>query len=540
MATFLLLWKDNMAAISTAYTPSDLSDTEFKIMFNGSAFFLKINDKINRYTLKQDAGCAVVVISEFHNQNLSSKAVTFESEIHDPSAQQKLTEYTQKHRRQLEFLVQTHLSSKLCEVIKDSDIDVNVAHQSGTTLLHVMAHNFVSKPLLNLLSERHRRSPFNVMNKDKRGDLPIHVAARTGNQPMIHWLLSVGDKKQLRVVNNNGDNALHCAAQYYSEFGGQAFLIIFRRAPELVIMPNHDGIWPFDVMYEDLITVSVVHQLEELVDNIVDKKDDSISRNSEENESRLGRLLACAKTYRSLLQTSQQSPVQTTNPTKSHRLNYFYELTKEALQALKKETYSREVSTPVISFKILSKVVSQAIQAGEVKHTTSYMRSLLCCSVCLGNHNLTSRLLEGEADPNIADFNGKTPLMHAVIKKDPTLVIMLINKEADVFLLERQNNSALFYAFRGNKAGARNNEWQIILLDKAVDQAIAKKQKGLVVSSEDSFLTFLVKYGNLDQVKRFVQALAIGSSDIEFTAALDVAIELNLVNMSNYLISINT
>ncbi len=73
-------------------------------------------------------------------------------------------------------------------------------------------HEAVKKGDLKLVSELLKKSPELVNVKDKRGNIPLHLAAKTVNIKVLEMLIRRGSK--LNISNNSGYTPLHYAAYY--------------------------------------------------------------------------------------------------------------------------------------------------------------------------------------------------------------------------------------------------------------------------------------------------------------------------------------
>ncbi|GEN72902.1 ankyrin repeat domain-containing protein [Chryseobacterium lathyri] len=70
----------------------------------------------------------------------------------------------------------------------------------------------------------------------------------------------------------------------------------------------------------------------------------------------------------------------------------------------------------------------------------------LTASVFKGDKNLTQKLLENKADPNIADTNGITPLIYAVQSQNKEIVELLLKNKANKTLSDKQGKTIFEYA----------------------------------------------------------------------------------------------
>ena len=73
-------------------------------------------------------------------------------------------------------------------------------------------------------------------------------------------------------------------------------------------------------------------------------------------------------------------------------------------------------------------------------------KTALCCSVRNKNHRLMKMLLEGGANPNLADMEKKSPLHLAFRQKDLKGIFLLVDFKADLNVGDSNNNTPLFFA----------------------------------------------------------------------------------------------
>lgn len=76
----------------------------------------------------------------------------------------------------------------------------------------------------------------------------------------------------------------------------------------------------------------------------------------------------------------------------------------------------------------------------------SPMGTALSAACFKGDLSLVTLLLENEANPNIADQNGTTPLIYAVMAKNEELVDVLLKYKATKTNVDKNNMSAMDYA----------------------------------------------------------------------------------------------
>lgn len=70
----------------------------------------------------------------------------------------------------------------------------------------------------------------------------------------------------------------------------------------------------------------------------------------------------------------------------------------------------------------------------------------LTASVFKGDKNLTQKLLQNKADPNITNTGGITPLMYAIQSQNKEMVELLLKNKADKTLADKQGKTVFEYA----------------------------------------------------------------------------------------------
>lgn len=70
----------------------------------------------------------------------------------------------------------------------------------------------------------------------------------------------------------------------------------------------------------------------------------------------------------------------------------------------------------------------------------------LTASVFKGDRNLTQKLLQNNADPNVASSSGVTPLIYAVQSQNKEMVELLLKNKANKTLSDKQGKTVFEYA----------------------------------------------------------------------------------------------
>lgn len=74
----------------------------------------------------------------------------------------------------------------------------------------------------------------------------------------------------------------------------------------------------------------------------------------------------------------------------------------------------------------------------------------LTASVFKGDRNITQKLLQNNADPNIGNTSGVTPLMYAVQNQNKEMVELLLKNKADKKQSDKQGKTVFEYALLSN------------------------------------------------------------------------------------------
>lgn len=95
---------------------------------------------------------------------------------------------------------------RLVRLLLEYNVDVNAVDNLGNTVLHTVASIKTRDPTAVEILKTNRA---NVNIKNKEGDTPLHIAARTGNYKMVRVLIDHGAHTECK--NHQGYNALHVA-----------------------------------------------------------------------------------------------------------------------------------------------------------------------------------------------------------------------------------------------------------------------------------------------------------------------------------------
>ncbi|QHT65217.1 ankyrin repeat domain-containing protein [Rhodocytophaga rosea] len=87
-------------------------------------------------------------------------------------------------------------------------------------------------------------------------------------------------------------------------------------------------------------------------------------------------------------------------------------------------------------------------------------RTALYIAVCADNYEMTKVLLAHQANPDIQDGDGWTPLMDAVFHTNKPMIELLLSHKANISLRDKENKTAL------EMAKSANNQEIISLLNQ--------------------------------------------------------------------------
>ncbi|MCP1298169.1 ankyrin repeat domain-containing protein [Chryseobacterium sp. S0630] len=94
-------------------------------------------------------------------------------------------------------------------------------------------------------------------------------------------------------------------------------------------------------------------------------------------------------------------------------------------------------NTPVAEF-LIPRVKNRNYASGE--------GTALTASVFKGDKNLTQKLLQNKADPNVGNSSGVTPLIYAVQSQNKEMVELLLKNKANKTLSDKQGKTVFEYA----------------------------------------------------------------------------------------------
>jgi hypothetical protein len=84
-------------------------------------------------------------------------------------------------------------------------------------------------------------------------------------------------------------------------------------------------------------------------------------------------------------------------------------------------------------------------------------------SLRTGDHAAAAQFIDAGISPDALNRNKKTPLIIAAERGDARTVYVLLERDADILSVDRQNRSALFYASRSGNAEAVKMDRQLSL-----------------------------------------------------------------------------
>jgi ankyrin repeat protein len=86
------------------------------------------------------------------------------------------------------------------------------------------------------------------------------------------------------------------------------------------------------------------------------------------------------------------------------------------------------------------------LNVGANVNYNSEMGTALTASVFRGNYNMSQKLLNNKANPNLTDLRGVTPLMYATQFKNKDLIKLLLKYNSDKKLVDSTGKTAFEYA----------------------------------------------------------------------------------------------
>lgn len=92
------------------------------------------------------------------------------------------------------------------------------------------------------------------------------------------------------------------------------------------------------------------------------------------------------------------------------------------------------------------KIVDFLLKSGANVNYNSEMGSALTAAVFRGNLDLSMKLLQNDANPNLTDLKGVTPLMYATQFKNKDLIKLLLKYNSDKSLKDNSGMTAFEYA----------------------------------------------------------------------------------------------
>lgn len=98
------------------------------------------------------------------------------------------------------------------------------------------------------------------------------------------------------------------------------------------------------------------------------------------------------------------------------------------------------------AYKGHDEIVDFLLNVGANVNYNSEMGTALTASVFRGNYNMSQKLLNNKANPNLTDLRGVTPLMYATQFKNKDLIKLLLKYNSDKKLVDSTGKTAFEYA----------------------------------------------------------------------------------------------
>ena len=144
-------------------------------------------------------------------------------------------------------------------------------------------------------------------------------------------------------------------------------------------------------------------------------------------------------------------------------------------------------------------------------------RSPLYYAVINNNYDIVSLLLEKNADPNIIDIDGRSPLYYAINNNNSDIVSLLLEKNAEPNIIDNDGRSPLYYAINNN-----SNDIVSLLLEKNADPNIIDSDNNSLlyyaaINNNSDIVSLLLDYKfdinyillNIEKFKHFTETYNI-------------------------------
>ncbi|PNT66115.1 ankyrin repeat-containing protein At5g02620 [Brachypodium distachyon] len=345
--------------------------------------------------------------------------------------------------QQLERLLAT--PQPVRDVVVDIEIEEDVltsgeaVTMAGDSVLHVVASSGDGEEILKSATAIHGKSSHLLFARNKKGDTPLHCAARAGRGRMVTHLLALatparaenghndGGKKVkefLRMQNKRGETALHEAVRL-----GDKDMVdrLMAEDPELARVPPADGASPL------YLAVSLGH--------------DDIARQLHEKDNALS---FCGPDGRTALHAAVLKSKETTK--------MLLEWNKDLIKQAERSTGSTALHFAASSERAAGPIISLLLAAGpSLAYQPDNNGSFPIHVAAIADRgNALYTLLHGCHDcAELRDAKGGTFLHVAVVEESSWGVIEALNDDVSFIgnMQDNDGNTALHLAVQHERAG---------------------------------------------------------------------------------------
>jgi len=391
----------------------------------------------------------------------------------------------------------------------ENGADINKMTKLKTTPVHFAV--FMNK--LGIVKYLVQTKGVSINFKDMSGDTLLHLAVRTKNLEMVKFFVEKGHATD--IVNIIKQNPIDIAEQ-------EILKLIKRieegeKVEEVEIKATID-IYEYlkkDINGDTLLHLAVRIKNLEMIKFFVEKGYDVNIKNNK-----------------------GKTPIELTNNKKIIELlsKKNHNVGNKYLEFLNKVISKNDYDKGII----MCKSVFEKLTSEEKKYITS---ELLLTAVSINNREYVKFLINEGADVNYKDDLGRTPLMHAVMKKNINIIRFFTTKDTSkINESDCNGDTALIYAFKLN-----NNEIieELLLWNADFEIKNNKNDTTLTISATHSNL-YLFDYLSIDSFNSIINnqnidgdtALIIasrkGHKDFLKTLLTSSVINLNIQNKDGY------
>ncbi|XP_071084544.1 ankyrin repeat and KH domain-containing protein 1-like [Haliotis cracherodii] len=361
------------------------------------------------------------------------------------------------------------------DLLVSKNADLTLVNKKGDSLLLFACKGG------NTAIVQYLMSPSNINTRGQNGWTPVMMAAFKGHQSVFDLLVS--KNADLTLVDNNGDSLLHLAC-----YGGNTAIVQYAVSPSNVNSRGQNGWTP--------VMMAVMEGHQRVFDLLVSKNAD-LTLVDNNGDSLLH--LACYGGNTAIVQY--------------------------AVSPSNVNSRGQNGWTPVMmaAFKGHQSVFDLLVSKNAVPTLVDKDGNSLLHLACYGGNTAIVQYLVSPSNVNTRGQKGRTPLMMAVMEGHQSVLDLLVSKDADLTLVDKNSNSLLHLAcYGGNTATVQyfvspsnintrgQNGWTPVMMaafkghQSAFDLLVSKHADLTLVDKDGNSLLHLACYGGNTAIVQYL------------------------------------